>query len=308
MYMQEFTPTPIAGNYQNPTDMYAHGGHVGHNRMHHQAQMLSHYGMGRDKILAHINPAEADYLQNHHGMSVNPYTGLPQFGLWDMVKSAGGALGNAALQAAPGLWAQYGQPMAQSALQNIDQRVQNALPGMAQNLGQKIGGQRFGQQLGQLGQSIGQNLSNQYGNYGGLAGQVIPRVNQAMGVQGPSQFPSVTSANPMQTAMNMGRNVYNDVGRGMVNQGLQSMDKSVMNRLPSSMASAYGQTPGIAGFAGPRIDRTVMGNQAPMSGYAHGGYVHHAQPYMAAGGHMYGGPMHYMMNDGGSHHSYPYGM
>lgn len=46
------------------------------------AQQLKHHGTGGDDVLAHINPHEAQYLQHHEGMSINPHTGLPEFGFW----------------------------------------------------------------------------------------------------------------------------------------------------------------------------------------------------------------------------------
>ena len=55
------------------------------------AQHLQGQGRHGDSILAHINPEEAQLLQQRGGMgSINPYTGLPEFGffskLWSGVK------------------------------------------------------------------------------------------------------------------------------------------------------------------------------------------------------------------------------
>ena len=55
------------------------------------AQHLQSQGRHGDNILAHINPEEAELLRQHGGMgSINPYTGLPEFGffsgLWKGVK------------------------------------------------------------------------------------------------------------------------------------------------------------------------------------------------------------------------------
>ena len=55
------------------------------------AQQLQSRGRHGDRILAHINPEEAQLLQQRGGMgSINPYTGLPEFGffsdLWSGVK------------------------------------------------------------------------------------------------------------------------------------------------------------------------------------------------------------------------------
>lgn len=326
MYMQNFTPSPIGAQYQSPMALYAHGGHTGHPEMHQMAEHLSQYGMGKDRVLAHINPAEAAYLQHHHGMSINPHTGLPQFGLFDMLKSGAGALGNAAMSAAPGLWAQYGQPMAQNALQNLDTRIQGALPGLGQSVGQKIGGTFFGPQGAQLGQSFGQNLANQFGSAGGFSGQVMPRVNQAMGVQGPSQYPQMGRGDIGGMFKNAARGAYNDVGKGMAQQGLQNIDQGMMGVLPkigqsiggalgsrvgmgglgqalggragNALSNAYGNTSGLRGQVMPRMNQAINPLQPQPPQFSHGGSVHHQNSMMGHGG--------YEPYPGGMQHLYSY--
>ena len=104
------------------TNFYAHGGHVGADprkrdalrhrsaiqpqSRHHDspahlryfAEQLRHQGTGGDNILAHINPEEARELALLHGYSLNPETGLPEFGFWDKLKkflpAIGGLLGS----------------------------------------------------------------------------------------------------------------------------------------------------------------------------------------------------------------------
>lgn len=44
------------------------------------AKKLQSYGTGGDSVLAHINPDEARTLQRAGGMSINPITGLPEYG------------------------------------------------------------------------------------------------------------------------------------------------------------------------------------------------------------------------------------
>lgn len=285
-----FSPSPLMTSIQSPVQMYGHGGyahpyhmshgHHGHHYpYHHEASMLQHMGMGRDHILAHINPAEASYLHHHHGMSINPHTGLPQFGLFDTLKTGLRGLGSAAMSAAPGIWEQYGKPLAQQGLQALDTRIQGALPGLAQSFGQTIGGERGGA----LGQSFGQNLAKQYGNVGGLTGQVIPRIDTRFGLEG-NQAPSI---NPRQAALDIGKGVWGDVGRGMVRQGLQNVDERVMGALPGlgsraggaiggrfgmgergamlganvgqGLASRYGETSGIGGQVMPKLNQAVQG-------------------------------------------------
>jgi hypothetical protein len=52
------------------------------------ATQVRRQGTGGDTVLAHINPAEADYLAKHYGMSKNPHTGLPEFGLFGKLGKA----------------------------------------------------------------------------------------------------------------------------------------------------------------------------------------------------------------------------
>ena len=47
------------------------------------AEMVRRAGTGGDKVLAHINPSEAAMLQNTRGGSINPTTGLPEYGFFD---------------------------------------------------------------------------------------------------------------------------------------------------------------------------------------------------------------------------------
>jgi len=66
------------------------------------AEMIRQQGEGEDTVLAHINPIEAEMLDVMYGGSINPITGLPQFGnfLDLFAPLAGAVLGNLAL---PGL-------------------------------------------------------------------------------------------------------------------------------------------------------------------------------------------------------------
>lgn len=71
------------------------------------AQKLQSYGTGGDTVLAHINPDEAKQLQQTKGMSVNPFTGLPSYGLFDSIgkalsSAAQSKLGQTALAAGEG--------------------------------------------------------------------------------------------------------------------------------------------------------------------------------------------------------------
>lgn len=100
-YMEENSPymannTPMMPNY------YADGGMVeeevvdyfpdaqenvaNNNPYPSLAEMIRQQGEGEDTILAHINPIEAEMLRVMNGGTVNPVTGLPQFGLFSNPK------------------------------------------------------------------------------------------------------------------------------------------------------------------------------------------------------------------------------
>lgn len=46
------------------------------------AEIVRQQGQRKDSVLAHISPAEAEYLKKKYGGDKNPKTGLPQFGLF----------------------------------------------------------------------------------------------------------------------------------------------------------------------------------------------------------------------------------
>lgn len=91
------TPPLFPNNVQNPQVMppypypnmnlmqarYAKGGSVRPRGISHYAEMVRRQGTGGDTVLAHINPAEAMDLAIRNGATVNPLTGLPEFGsIW----------------------------------------------------------------------------------------------------------------------------------------------------------------------------------------------------------------------------------
>jgi len=49
--------------------------------------LIRRHSVGKDTILAHINKKEARYLDEHFGGAINPYTGLPTFGIGDSIKN-----------------------------------------------------------------------------------------------------------------------------------------------------------------------------------------------------------------------------
>lgn len=94
--MQPDVPMPMQGlgsymqssmgqapSYEMNKPQYASGGRVSLSQM---ANRLRQHGEGGDKILAHINPEEAQFLQQHFGGDINPKTGLPQYGFFKKLR------------------------------------------------------------------------------------------------------------------------------------------------------------------------------------------------------------------------------
>ena len=81
------------------------------------AQNLRSAGRNGDTMLAHINPAEARLLQSVGGSgTINPHTGLPEFGFWDDVGSVLKVVAPIALTVlAPGIGTALGTALGASA-------------------------------------------------------------------------------------------------------------------------------------------------------------------------------------------------
>jgi hypothetical protein len=63
-----------------------------------QADMVRRANRSGDSVLAHINPREAEMLGRTQGSSINPITGLPEYGFFD-------SIGKFFKKAAARLWA-----------------------------------------------------------------------------------------------------------------------------------------------------------------------------------------------------------
>jgi hypothetical protein len=179
-------PTPPsqsfpAANMQNPNKVsYADGGAVKKKKNKAEnspypmlAEMIRKQGKGEDTILAHINPLEAMILKDLGGSgTINPKTGLPQFGLFSNPKkwlksvvgpAAGVVLGNMIL---PGVGGMIGGALGGAAGSKVRGRKdagQSALRGFGMGAAVPTLASLVGSGLSSLGAGgVGSTLS-QYG-------------------------------------------------------------------------------------------------------------------------------------------------
>lgn len=141
---------------------------------HSLAEIIRQQGEGEDTILAHINPIEAAVLKSMGGSgTINPKTGLPQFGLFSNPKkwfksvvgpAAGVVLGNMIL---PGLGGIIGGALGGatgSAVRGRKDYMQSALRGASMGAAAPTAASLLGSGASSMGAgSVGNYLTN-YGN------------------------------------------------------------------------------------------------------------------------------------------------
>ena len=141
---------------------------------HSLAEIIRQQGEGEDTILAHINPIEAAVLKSMGGSgTINPKTGLPQFGLFSNPKkwfksvvgpAAGVVLGNMIL---PGLGGIIGGALGGatgSAIRGRKDYMQSALRGASMGAAAPTAASLLGSGASSMGAgSVGNYLTN-YGN------------------------------------------------------------------------------------------------------------------------------------------------
>ena len=141
---------------------------------HSLAEIIRQQGQGEDTILAHINPIEAAVLKSMGGSgTINPKTGLPQFGLFSNPKkwfksvvgpAAGVVLGNMIL---PGLGGIIGGALGGatgSAVRGRKDYMQSALRGASMGAAAPTAASLLGSGASSMGAgSVGNYLTN-YGN------------------------------------------------------------------------------------------------------------------------------------------------
>ena len=141
---------------------------------HSLAEIIRRQGEGEDTILAHINPIEAAVLKSMGGSgTINPKTGLPQFGLFSNPKkwfksvvgpAAGVVLGNMIL---PGLGGIIGGALggaAGSSVRGRKDHLQSALRGASMGAVAPTAASLLGSGASSIGGgSVGNYLTN-YGN------------------------------------------------------------------------------------------------------------------------------------------------
>ena len=188
-----------------------------------QADMVRRANRSGDSVLAHINPREAEMLGRTQGSSINPITGLPEYGFFDSIgkffKKAAGVILPVALNfLAPGLG-------------TIASGV------IGSGLGAMINGANPSQAL-------------QAGLMGGVAGGVFSGVSSMLGggtfmggLQG--GLPSGMFGNPQTPFLN--QNIFGggQVGTGGVTPTTAYSDNNSLSGRAAGMAAERGTSAGV---------------------------------------------------------------
>lgn len=272
------------------------------------AQQLKHHGTGGDDVLAHINPHEAQYLQHHEGMSINPQTGLPEFGFFKKAEKflrkpfkaalpiAGAFLGN---MMAPGLGGSMVGGGIGGALSSRKHPLQHALGGAliggAGSLA--FGGGELPGFLKSALPGVGTTAAATQGIGGIGAKTVAPAVTQSLG----SRMMNFLTKDPVQTgllAATIGGSLLSrpkhqkgDFGHRegslndviMTNRALRAEHESpvrhpkALNRTPIKYSpeqwfASSGQLPFFE-EANPETQYYAEGGSVQHHDYSHGGYV-----------------------------------
>ena len=217
-------PQNMSQNYmEQGYDMqaYAKGGAVRSSKkkpaIHAAAEKIRKKGNGEDTILAHINPIEARLLKSIGGSgTINPNTGLPQFGLFNnpgkWFKSvAGGGLGavigNIML---PGLGGVIGGALGGAAGSKIRGR-KDTLGSALRGAGMGMGLPTLASGLGSLANGLGANGMGQFlTNYGSSNG-ILSSLDSLIGSGGVS---AATNGGNMVPASVMGTSASAGVPAG----------------------------------------------------------------------------------------------
>ena len=170
-FEQEFDEIPMVNSTQFDTDMEQSEEYKPY---HSLAEIIRQQGEGEDTILAHINPIEAAVLKSMGGSgTINPKTGLPQFGLFSNPKkwfksvvgpAAGVVLGNMIL---PGLGGIIGGALggaAGSSVRGRKDHLQSALRGASMGAAAPTAASLLGSGVSSMGATGAGNYLTNYGN------------------------------------------------------------------------------------------------------------------------------------------------
>jgi hypothetical protein len=221
---------------------YKHGGKVKSQKTNPYpslAEMIRQQGKGEDTILAHINPLEAEILKGLGGKgTINPKTGLPQFGFFKnpfkAIKSvfgggAGAIIGN---MIAPGIGGIIGGALGQGVQNKARGKnfLQGALKGAGMGAALPSAASALGWGAGKLGaNSLASSLTN-YGN----TNAILP----ALGLGGENGAGSMLGkGSGLATAMSLGGRkgqvpvAYSGLGVGAGSDGATADDLPFMDKL-----------------------------------------------------------------------------
>lgn len=264
------------------SSLFAEGGH---------AEPREEHGRGRDTQLVYITPYLRKFLDSTGKGSINPHDGHPEyFGLddvWNGVKSAGSAVGNAAQYLGSNAWKGI-----KAAAPTMGRIAAQAAPLVGSAIGTAVGGPGFGTVVGGFGgQLASQGINSLVDNYGGES-YLHPEVEKALGnAVGNAALSHSTGKNTMSQSAGYGLESLGndlgfapvaDVGKGMQSgQGFVQAGKGVVNKLlgPSNVEALGGAPAGDPPLAvAPGATRRPAYPGAPVSAAEGGHMVNHYAP------------------------------
>lgn len=189
--------------------MYSQGGRVNPAHLRFISENIRRKGHGSDKILAHINEDEANELAQHHGYNINPYTGLPQFGLDKELKKLFGKKQTDE----QGNVHRTGLRRAFHGLHGIEKSVRPVAKVALPILGAMAGNMFGGPMGGMIGGGMGGALSSKHhkldhalfgAGLGAVGSYLLPQVGGAFGVSPSSQMGSILGMNTPSLSTQLG--------------------------------------------------------------------------------------------------------
>lgn len=214
------------------------------------AEMIRQQGKGEDTILAHINPLEAEILKGLGGKgTINPKTGLPQFGFFKnpfkAIKSvlgggAGAILGNMIL---PGVGGIIGGALGQGVQNKARGKnfLQGALKGAGMGAALPSVASGLGWGAGKLGaNSLASSLTN-YGNTNAILPALGLGGGSSSSLMGGAKGAGLGSLLTSGGGREQTANGYSGLGVGAGSDGSTSKDLPFMDKLLNKSSDFFSE-------------------------------------------------------------------